>query len=79
MSNYSNNPEQCRVDFFRPSGKWYATEQFKWLHWGRDKLIHDVFKDSLKEAFPNNYHGLQAICLQPYHELEHPISIIFNP
>ena len=76
MNHYSADPSQCRVDFFKPSGKWYYTCQFTWLHWGKDKLIHDVFRESLVAAFPNNYIGLQAVCLEPYHENSHPISII---
>ncbi len=79
MSNYSTDPAQCRVDFFKESGKWYDTCQFTWLHWGRDKLIHDVFRESLAAAFPNSYRGMRAICLEPYHEYAHPISFIHQP
>lgn len=79
MSNYSSDSSQCRVDFFKESGKWYDTAHFTWLHWGRDKLIHDVFRDSLNAAFPDSYHGMQAICLEPNHESAHPISIIHQP
>ena len=59
MSNYSSDASQCRVDFFKESGKWYDTQHFAWLHWGHDKLIHDVFRDSLNAAFPSSYQGMQ--------------------
>ena len=74
--NYSNESNQCRVDFFKPSGKWYDTCQFTWLHYSKDKPIHDVFRESLNAAFPYSYRGMQAICLEPYHENSHPLSII---
>ena len=43
MSNYSDNPNSCRVD-------------------SRER--------------PDAYQGMTAVCLHPYHELEHPITLV---
>lgn len=74
MSNYSNKPNMCRVDFFKPSGKWYTTEEFEFL-WYTDKFITDAFRESLLKAFPNRYTGMTAVCLHPHHEHEHPLML----
>jgi len=80
MSHYSNDPQNVRVDFFKPSGKWYATEQVTMVGWrGDEVLIHDSLVDALdnlerKDGGPL-FRGMQVICLEPYHEFSHPISI----
>lgn len=79
MSNYSDNPNDCRVDFFKESGKWYDTIQvtFEPKDYA-DTQIHDALRNALEKACPNNYQGLQAICLKPYHKHSHPISLIWK-
>lgn len=37
--------QMVRVDFFKPSGKWYATEAVKWV--GYDGQLDKEFKESL--------------------------------
>lgn len=80
MSNYSEDPAMCRVDFFKPSGKWYCTEAVRFVKWkaSPDNLIHDAFKQSLREHFkdtPDRLSGMTAVCLDPHHELSHPLMI----
>ena len=77
---YSANPAMVRVDFFKPSGKWYTTEAVLWTgEWeGHLQLIHDAFKQSLRDHFkdqPNRLSDMDAICIHPYHQYEHPIQI----
>lgn len=77
---YSDNPKMVRVDFFKQSGKWYETEAVEWTgEWkGNKQGIHDAFKQSLRDHFkdkPGRYSDLDAVCLHPYHEHEHPIQI----
>lgn len=77
---YDQNPEMVRVDFFKPGGKWYETEAVKWTGaWkAKDGLIHDAFKQSLRDHFkdkPERLSNMDAICLHPYHEYEHPIQV----
>ena len=86
---YSENPAMVRVDFFKESGKWYCTEAIEWTGaWcGSEKTssltklphqgIHDAFRQSLADHFSDKPRllGMRAICLKPYHEHEHPISL----
>jgi hypothetical protein len=52
---YSSDGTMVRVDFFKPSGKWYTTEAVSWAHWsrvddeGRPILIDDAFSKVLSE------------------------------
>lgn len=73
--NYSQNPAMVRVDFFKESGKWYATEQMEWTHWSGKFLIHDVFAWCLISNFNGHYHDMTAVCLKPCHEHAHPIML----
>lgn len=84
---YSEDPRMVRVDFFKPSGKWYCTEAVKWTGpWhGSYKegvnyrhecaLVHDAFAKSLRDHLGNRLSDLDAVCIHPYHEYEHPIQI----
>lgn len=64
-----------RVDFFKESGKWYATEQMEFIHCDKRFLIHDAFLASLNASFNGRYSGMTAVCLDPYHENAHPLMI----
>lgn len=77
---YIEDAAMVRVDFFKPSGKWYTTEAVKWTGgWvAKNCLIHDAFIKSLRDHFkktPNRLSEMDAVCLHPYHEYEHPICI----
>lgn len=85
---YSEDPAMVRVDFFKPSGKWYTTEAVKWTgEWkgsieNGGELMHDAFAKSLRDHFKNTGGGyinrlseMDAVCLHPYHEHEHPICL----
>ena len=80
MTNYAETSNSCRVDFFKPSGKWYATEAvlFSEKKWSKANCIYSVFEEALKICIGNRYSGMTAVCLHPYHELEHPLSIILS-
>jgi hypothetical protein len=90
MSYYSDNPTNCRVDFFKENGKWYATEMVVFDgKWWKDRSIDegwthpiDKFKEVLKEHLydasrQNAYRmrGMIAICLDPYFEDAWPLMI----
>lgn len=81
MSNYCEDPAYCRVDFFKESGKWYTTEAVKFIgEWkgSSENLIHDALKRSLREHFkddPSRLQGMTAVCLEPYHEHSHPLTV----
>ena len=73
---YSDDPAMVRVDFFKPSGKWYTTEAVKWTGaWAaKEQGLFAAFAKSLKDHLGNRLSEMDAICLKPYHEHEHPIQ-----
>lgn len=80
MSNYSDDPSMVRVDFFKPSGKWYATEAIKWDHYGTEEsnkgeLIYDTFKRCLQDQLKGRLSEMIAVCLHPYHQHAHPLML----
>jgi len=82
--HYSTNPRHCRVDFWKPSGKWYATELiqfFDWTYSGKESgtLIHDAFIIAIVNTFKEpRFVGMTATCLEPYHEFSHPVSLVVD-
>ena len=74
---YTDDPSMVRVDFFRPSGKWYTTESIKWIEWShqKDGDIYKIFKQSLDEQLKGRLSEMVAVCLEPYHELSFPLMI----
>jgi hypothetical protein len=77
VSHYSDRPGHCRVDFFKPSGKWYTTEAVDFDDFYHEPLIHDAFHKALKKHFNgmSRLAGMTAVCLEPYHEHEHPLMV----
>lgn len=73
MTHYSDIPGSVRVDFFKPSGKWYATEAVMWTG-DYDGDIHTAFAKSLRDHLCGRYADLDAVCLHPYHKHSHPIT-----
>jgi hypothetical protein len=90
--NYSDDPDSVRVDFFRPSGKWYVTEAVRMRAYfasqvssgareGPFALIHDALRlalvDHLRmETGALRHAGMWAVCIDPYHEHAHPLMIV---
>lgn len=81
MSNFIDNERSCRVDFFKPTGKWYATESvmFRNEDWKGAGGIgpHQGLRNAIADS-DCVYGGMTAICLEPYHEWSHPISLILE-
>lgn len=71
--NYSIDEAMVRVDFFRPSGKWYATEAVRFVSY--EGGIHEAFAESLREHLGARLSDMDAVCLHPYHEHAHPLQI----
>jgi hypothetical protein len=86
---FTTNEGRVRVDFFKPSGKWYGTASV-------DMSAHfkGVIGDCLREACvveaargegsewghtftPQDWvaDGGTIVCLEPYHEHSHPLMI----
>jgi|SRR5580700_10662734 hypothetical protein len=91
MGNYSEDEDSVRVDFFKPSGKWYTTEAIRWtcayrndeLKDGKIQLLPDLLRDLLQYHLTRNVEklgtirlaGMWAICLEPYHEAAYPLMV----
>jgi hypothetical protein len=81
--NYSNDDSMVRVDFFKPSGKWYETVAVKFVcYWSSDKpggmLVEDAFVKSLELCMGDRLKGMTAVCLEPYHEHTHPLMVVYK-
>jgi hypothetical protein len=78
--NYSDNPADVRVDFFKESGKYYFTERMRWLDYNAT-LIHDAFRESLiahlrcDDGTRLRMAGMWAVCLDPYHKNAFPLMV----
>ncbi len=75
---YTEDDSYVRVDFFKPSGKWYTTEGVKWTGSYTEGLIHNEFAKSLRDHFGEGnkrLYEMDAVCLEPYHKNSHPIQI----
>ena len=74
---YTTDETTIRVDFFKPSGKWYETVSIKWVapYFASEMDIHEGFKRSLRASIGDRLRGMTAVCLEPYHELAFPLMI----
>jgi hypothetical protein len=78
---YCDDEEMVRVDFFKKSGKWYASQAIKMPGY-HDDSIHDALKDALNSALyltdenRLRYAGMTAVCLEPYHKHSHPLMVV---
>ena len=76
--NYSLNPTQCRVDFFKDTGKWYDTVV---LNMGVTEEEYNAylpteFARQLTIQYPTTYKGMIAVCLEPYSAHSHPVYVV---
>jgi hypothetical protein len=80
MSNYVDDPYSCRIDIFKPSGRWYSTESIRFReddYFNKD--IFKAFKNALDDYNIKDYgDGYFVVCLDPYHENSHPLHMIIN-
>lgn len=78
MRNYSENPASCRVDFFKPSGKWYTTEAVKFPPETYKLHPNEALRHALAVHFgaSNRLAGMFAVCIDPYVELSFPVHIM---
>lgn len=74
MSHYSENPAHCRVDIFKPSGKWYMTITLDLTGLYEHNDIHEAIKMAGGPKLELDL-GWTAVCLDPYHQHSHPIML----
>lgn len=75
MSHYSDDPSSCRVDFFKPSGKWYSTEAIVFPPQTYNMHPADALKTALRIQIKDCMKGMAAVCLLPYVENPFPVLI----
>ena len=73
MTNYSNNPGKVRVDFFKPSGKWYETEELDMSAYYGEPVIHNAILKAYYEQIAPYHEDMTMVVLEPYHQFSHPI------
>ena len=85
---YTTKSGRVRVDFFKPSGKWYGTGSVD-MQAHYKGLIHECFMEACKAEqvnpegewghtfTPESWieSGGSIVCLKPYHEHKHPIML----
>ena len=79
MSNYSESSADCRVDFFKPSGKWYATEAVRFIggtYERSPRLALMMSLDAIGIGKPGGrFLGMTAVCLMPYVSRSYPVMV----
>ncbi|WP_299310873.1 hypothetical protein [uncultured Halomonas sp.] len=72
---YSSDETMVRVDFFKPDGKWCATEAVKWTGSYFSKSSEEAFKKSLRDHLNKRFAGMTAACLEPFHIQTQPMML----
>lgn len=75
MSNYSDKPNNCRVDFFKEGGKWYTTEAIMFDNDLYDRDPKVALCSALKRQIGNRLNDMDAVCLDPYVEHSFPVKV----
>ena len=75
MTNYSDNPGNVRVDFFKESGKWYMTEEVNMYEfWDYGLTPHEAVEAALEKKGRNLKHFTRVV-LEPYHRSAYPVML----
>lgn len=72
---YTTDNGMVRVDFFKQSGKWFTTEAIRWAGDYYDDNLIESFAKSLRDYLGNRLSEMDAVCLEPYHDLGYPLMI----
>ena len=64
--NYTDNPGMVRVDYFKPSGKWYMTEARDMSGFYHEPLVQDAVRLALQRdgRWLTNF---TIVVMNPYH------------
>lgn len=75
MTNYSDNPNMVRVDYFKPSGKWYMTEAHNMGDFYNEPFVHDAVRKALERDGRWLPH-FTIVVLEPYHKNAYPVMFV---
>lgn len=76
--NYSNEESACRIDFFKPSGKWYTTAAIRMEYESTENhlgIIAALRADPGQFRMPDGafrFAGMWAVVIDPFHKHAHP-------
>lgn len=73
--NYTENPGMCRVDYFKPSGKWYSTEALDFAPHYDHSPVDALLRAIASRPEPTRFSGMTAVCLEPYTEHQFPVMV----
>lgn len=79
--NFSENPSSVRIDFFKPSGKWYMTEALDMRDFWTAGPGNAMPSDAVYNALARTERGQRLleqfviVCLEPYHEHGYPVLL----
>lgn len=74
MTNYSDNPGMVRVDYFKPSGKWYMTEALDMYDFYNELSVYAAVEKALVRDGRYLRH-FDIIVMEPYHRNAYPVMI----
>lgn len=82
--NFSLNSGHCKVEYYKPSGKWYMDEVIDMSDHYNDVSIHNAIRESIIEGSESVRHGrgesllrqFIAVVSDPYHANAYPIMLI---
>lgn len=79
MTHYSDNPGMVRVDFFKPSGKWYMTEAHDMSGYYDSPEAHLGIERMLsvsRDGRPYWWRQFTVVVSEPHHKNAHPQMIV---
>ena len=74
MTHYNDNPGVVRVDYFKPSGKWYMTEAHDMSDYWDEPDIYRAVESTLRRDGRFLRH-FDIVVLEPYHRNPYPVMI----
>ena len=72
--NYSDSPGMVRVDYFKPSGKWYMTEAHDMSEFYNEGSVYTAVEKTLVRDGRYLRH-FDIVVLEPYHFQAFPVMI----
>lgn len=72
--HYSNNPGKVRVDYFKPSGKWYETLEVDMTGYYDAWNVREAVRLAVTHQYESfSFDDWTVVCLEPYHKFSHPV------
>lgn len=82
MTNYSSNSSHVRVEFFKPGGKWYMTEEWDMNGYYLSSSDHLTAPEAVHKMLSDSERGRKLlgqfiiVVLDPYHQFAVPVCLV---